>query len=158
MVAFVASLLITVAHGRRRRARAPGAARPARPLTWGEAFVAATFVFALLFMAYGVVPHQWLAWADNELGWRNDKLGIPSGRSARRRQEPRFDDGITFGGRRPLHHHRPGAPRHHRRRHLRRRPRRPDLRCGRGGRSGARSKPTAELETSAYGRPLVRRA
>jgi hypothetical protein len=44
------------------------------PLTWGEAMVAATYVFGLLFLAYGVVPHQWLAWADSELKWRSDKL------------------------------------------------------------------------------------
>ena len=23
---------------------------------------------------YGVVPHQWLTWADNELSWRTDEL------------------------------------------------------------------------------------
>ncbi|MBW3576008.1 MAG: undecaprenyl/decaprenyl-phosphate alpha-N-acetylglucosaminyl 1-phosphate transferase [Actinobacteria bacterium] len=25
-------------------------------------------------MAYGVVPHQWLTWAENELNWRSDQL------------------------------------------------------------------------------------
>jgi hypothetical protein len=50
-----------------------------QPLTWGEAFVAATFVFALLFIAYGVVPHQFLAMADNQFKWRDDKIGIPVG-------------------------------------------------------------------------------
>lgn len=44
-----------------------------KPLTWGEAFVAATFVFALMFVAYGVLPDRFLIWADNELGWRSDK-------------------------------------------------------------------------------------
>ena len=43
-------------------------------LSWGEAMVAATFVFLVMFFAYGVVPHQWLAWADNELNWRADKI------------------------------------------------------------------------------------
>ena len=52
---------------------------PAKPLSWGEAFLAATFVFALLFVAYGVVPHQFLAMADNEFKWRDDKIGIPVG-------------------------------------------------------------------------------
>jgi hypothetical protein len=33
---------------------------------------AATYVFFLMFWVYGVVPHQWLAWADNELKWRSD--------------------------------------------------------------------------------------
>ena len=52
-----------------------GGRRPiGTPLTWGEAFAAGTFAFALMVVAYGVVPHQWLDWADNELGWRPDKL------------------------------------------------------------------------------------
>ncbi len=50
------------------------------PLTWGEAMIGGTFVFALMLVAYGVAPHQWLAYADNELLWRPDKLlvGISS--------------------------------------------------------------------------------
>jgi hypothetical protein len=47
---------------------------PGTPTTWGEAFLAATFVFFLMLMAYGVWPHQWLAWADNELQWRSDRI------------------------------------------------------------------------------------
>lgn len=43
-------------------------------LTWGEAMVAATYCFLILFWAYGVVPHQWLTWADNDLKWRPDKF------------------------------------------------------------------------------------
>ena len=73
MVALVISILIVVvgvgiclAIGRRRP--------PGTPVTWGEAFVAGTFVFALMVVAYGVVPHQWLDFADNELLWRADKL------------------------------------------------------------------------------------
>ncbi|HEX3623298.1 MAG TPA: hypothetical protein VHT97_13375 [Acidimicrobiales bacterium] len=59
-----------------------GARRPiGTPLTWGEAMVAGTFVFALMLVAYGVAPHQWLSYADNTLLWRADKLlvGISSG-------------------------------------------------------------------------------
>ena len=52
---------------------------PGTPLTWGEAFAAGVFVFFLLFLVYGIVPHQWLAWADNDLKWRSDKIGIPLG-------------------------------------------------------------------------------
>jgi Na+-driven multidrug efflux pump len=44
------------------------------PLTWGEAMVAATFVFFLMMLAYGVIPHQWLNWADSELKWRADRI------------------------------------------------------------------------------------
>ncbi len=49
-------------------------------LTWGEAMVAAAFVYFVLFMAYGVVPHQWLFWSDNELGYRSDRLLLGPGR------------------------------------------------------------------------------
>ncbi len=59
-----------------------GARRPiGTPLTWGEAMVGATFAFALMLLAYGIIPHQWLTYADNELLWRPDKLlvGISSG-------------------------------------------------------------------------------
>ncbi len=73
MVALVVSLLVVVvgvgicvAVGRRRPV--------GTPLTWGEAFVAGTFAFALMVVAYGVAPHQWLDYADNELLWRADKL------------------------------------------------------------------------------------
>ena len=49
------------------------------PLTWGEAMVAAVFVFFVMFLIYGIVPHQWLTYAGTELGWRKDKIGIPAG-------------------------------------------------------------------------------
>lgn len=73
MVAFVSSLLLTallvgVMFPYRKR-------RPVGTfLTWGEAMVSATYVFFLFFWVYGVVPHLWLTWADNELGWRPDKM------------------------------------------------------------------------------------
>jgi hypothetical protein len=73
VVAFVVSLVAlglsvaaVLAYARRRP---PGAV-----LTWGEAMGAATFAFFVMFLAYGIVPHQWLAWADNELNWRADKI------------------------------------------------------------------------------------
>ena len=78
MVAFLISLIISIAMTlvivRVARNRPVGT-----PLTWGEAFVAAVWVFTLLFLLYGVVPHQFLAWADNELEWRSDTIGIPLG-------------------------------------------------------------------------------
>src|SRR5687768_72736 len=73
MVAFVGSILVSVLmaagvfwYGKRRPV--------GTPVTWGEAMVAATYVFFALFWVYGVVPDRWLAWADNELTWRPDKL------------------------------------------------------------------------------------
>jgi hypothetical protein len=50
------------------------------PLTWGEAMVAAVFVFWLMFLIYGIVPHQWLTFADNEWQWRKDKILLGPGK------------------------------------------------------------------------------
>ena len=79
MVAFVFSLLVTFAgagavhlYARRRRA--------GMPLTWGEALAGALFAFALMFLAYGIMPHQWLTYADNQLQWRKDKILFGPGR------------------------------------------------------------------------------
>lgn len=73
MVALVVSLLISfvgfgaiIAYGKQRPVGAP--------LTWGEAMVAATLGFALMFWSYGVVPHQWLTYSGNELNWRPDAI------------------------------------------------------------------------------------
>jgi len=78
LVAFVVSLLIGLGlfgaiffFGSRRDADAT--------LSWGEAMVAAAFAFFLMFWFYGVIPHQWLTWADNELGWRSDALLLGPG-------------------------------------------------------------------------------
>lgn len=71
MVAFITSLLVGVAmvapvfwYAKRRPV--------GTPVTWGEGMLAGTFVFFILFWAYGVIPHQWLTWADSELNWRPD--------------------------------------------------------------------------------------
>jgi hypothetical protein len=49
------------------------------PLTWGEAFVAATFVFAIFYLSYAMVPHQFITMCDKDFGWRSDVFGIPMG-------------------------------------------------------------------------------
>jgi hypothetical protein len=73
LVAFVTSLVVlgvlvalVIPFGKRRPTGAP--------LTWGEAMLAGTYTFFVFFWAYGVVPHYWLTWADNELKWRPDNL------------------------------------------------------------------------------------
>ena len=54
--------------------------RPAgTSVTWGQAMLAAIFIFGVMFLAYGIVPHQFLNWADSELKWRGDATGIPLG-------------------------------------------------------------------------------
>jgi len=73
VVAFTLSTFISLALCgaivRYSKRRAPDAM-----LTWGEAMLGAFIVFFIFFWSYGVVPHQWLRWADNELGWRSDKI------------------------------------------------------------------------------------
>jgi hypothetical protein len=79
MVAFVGSVLISLLmiasifwYAKRRPV--------GTPLSWGEAMAAGTYVFFCLFWAYGVVPHQWLTYAESELGMRPDAfLAGPSG-------------------------------------------------------------------------------
>lgn len=44
------------------------------PATWAQCMAGAMGVFALFLMGYGVVPHEWLTWADSDLGLREDKL------------------------------------------------------------------------------------
>jgi hypothetical protein len=88
-----------------------GSKRPVgTPVTWGEACVGAMFVFGMMFVAYGVLPHQWLHWADGSLNWRSDAHGIPLGplgALGRKHENHWFSDsqnvlwpdGITFFGR-----------------------------------------------------------
>jgi len=78
VTAFVLSIIVTllltgivIYEGYRRP--------PGSRLTWGEGFVAGFFIFFLFLMVYGVVPDRWLRWADGELKWRSDKIGIPLG-------------------------------------------------------------------------------
>ena len=73
MVAFIGSLLVTILG---TALIIPMAKRRpvGTPLTWGEAMVASVWAFFLMFWAYGLVPHLWLTWAGNELGWRPDKI------------------------------------------------------------------------------------
>ena len=78
MVAFIASVLVSVAlfgigiwYMNRRPVDTKG--------TWGESMVGAVFVFGTLFWIFGVVPHQWILWADSGLGWRVDKFLVGPG-------------------------------------------------------------------------------
>ncbi len=44
------------------------------PTTWAQAMLGALAIFALFLLIYGVVPHEWLTWADSKLGLREDKI------------------------------------------------------------------------------------
>ena len=78
MASLIASLVVSLAMigiivfvARRRE--------PGTPLTWGEAFGAAVFMFLLMMMVYGIFPNQWLVYADSELKWRKDEFFDPWG-------------------------------------------------------------------------------
>jgi len=66
LLAFIAGIAVVFIVGRRRP--------PGMPLTWGEAMIGATFVFGVLLLGYGVVPNEWMKWADNGLLWRPDRI------------------------------------------------------------------------------------
>ena len=73
MVALIVSLILTFAMA--AGVFVYGAKRPVgKPVTWGEALLGGTYIFALFFLMYGVVPHQWLTYADSELNWRKDAI------------------------------------------------------------------------------------
>jgi hypothetical protein len=51
-----------------------GKRRPVdKPTSWGEAMAGSAYAFFVMFLAFGVVPHQWLTHVQNELGWQSGK-------------------------------------------------------------------------------------
>ena len=73
MVAFVSSIIVTalivggiLAYQKRRPAD--------QVVTWGEAMLGSTYVFGVMFLAFGIVPHQWIDHADKDLGWDRTKI------------------------------------------------------------------------------------
>lgn len=72
-VAFTGSLIVTVLfaagvvlYSKRRPADAS--------LSWGEAMLGAVYVTFGLFWAFGVVPHQWLSYSQGEMAMRSDAI------------------------------------------------------------------------------------
>jgi len=64
IVSFIAATVLTlvaIPYGKRRP--------KGTPFSWGEAMLGATYAFGVMFLSFGVVPHQWIDHADKELGW-----------------------------------------------------------------------------------------
>ena len=69
LVSLGAALLLTFAavpYGKRRPI--------GTPFTWGESMLAAVYVFATMFIAYGIVPDRWIQHSDKNLHWSKQKL------------------------------------------------------------------------------------
>jgi hypothetical protein len=47
---------------------------PDRVTTWAEAMIGAVVVFTLMTLAYGVIPHEWLTFANAYLNMSNDRF------------------------------------------------------------------------------------
>ena len=58
--------LLAIPYGKRRP--------KGTPLSWGESMIAALYAFTTMFIAYGVVPDRWLIHANSELKWNKQKL------------------------------------------------------------------------------------
>jgi hypothetical protein len=58
--------LLAIPYGKRRPVGAP--------LSWGQAMVGAVYAFGTMFLAFGVVPHQWIDHADRNLGWDRTRI------------------------------------------------------------------------------------
>jgi hypothetical protein len=69
LTALIATLVLSLAiipYGKRRPVNAP--------FSWGEAMLASTYLFGVLFLAFGILPHQFIDHADKDLGWSKDKI------------------------------------------------------------------------------------
>ncbi len=58
--------LLVIPYGKRRP--------KGTPVSWGESMLAAVYAFAVMFIAYGIVPDRWIQHADKNLGWSKQKL------------------------------------------------------------------------------------
>ncbi len=69
LTALIATLVLSLAiipYGKRRPVGAP--------FSWGEAMLGSTYLFGVLFLAFGILPHQWIDHADKDLGWSKDNI------------------------------------------------------------------------------------
>jgi hypothetical protein len=141
ITAFVGTVLLTlvaIPYGKRRPVGSP--------LTWGQAMLAATYVFAVFFLAYGVVPHQWLTHEQNQLNWRADRIWIGHNNAAEVLHLSWFPFDITFQALGDIivvliYALMLGL----------------QLFMWSWWQKRGKAKPAAELPTSTYGRPLVRK-
>jgi hypothetical protein len=69
LVSLVASTVMSLAvipYGKRRPVE--------KKASWGEAMFGSAYAFGVMFLAFGIVPHQWIDHADKDLKWDRTKL------------------------------------------------------------------------------------
>jgi hypothetical protein len=103
LLALIASIGLVMAYGKTRPV--------GTPVTWGEAMIGSLVLFWIMVLAYGIVPDVFIKWADKDLQWRSDAVGIPAGKLQdllpsrlsnhyyNHQRNVFFPDGITFLGR-----------------------------------------------------------
>ncbi len=71
LFSFAVSIVLTLAvipYGKRRPI--------GTPVSWGEAMLGSVYAFAVMFIAYGIVPDRWIQHADKNLAWTKQKILI----------------------------------------------------------------------------------
>jgi hypothetical protein len=53
--------------------------KPNRPATWAECMAGAVGVFAMMTLAYAVIPHEWITFSDKYLHWDTTHFVVRSG-------------------------------------------------------------------------------
>jgi hypothetical protein len=53
--------------------------KPNRPSTWAECMAGAVGTFALMTLAYAIVPHEWITFSDKYLQWDTTHFVVRSG-------------------------------------------------------------------------------
>ncbi len=145
MVALVVSILISLAmaggivvYGKRRA--------PEDHMTWGESMLFAIYIYFLLFIVFGVVPHQWLTLAENEWSFRADRIWDAWGLIAAQSRGGWFPFEITYRvlsdlGAVVIYNIYLGAM----------------IVMWSQWQNRGKAKPSTDVATSSYGRPLVKR-
>lgn len=64
----IALTLAVIPYGKRRAI--------GTPFSWGEAMLGSVYAFAVMLVAYGIVPDRWIQHADKELLWTKQKILI----------------------------------------------------------------------------------
>jgi len=62
----IALTLAVIPYGKRRPV--------GTPFSWGESMLAAIYAFATMFIAYGIVPDRWIQHSDKNLHWTKQKI------------------------------------------------------------------------------------